>query len=457
MIAPRQLPLPGLSCYDQAFLWNKKTSSLRSFPMIAGCPEAEVLLCRDTDRSLYRDPEREAMGLPPPLQLYAGVSDPAWNRWPTLAGPYACVSPVHGQGKNQSESVVALNPKTSVILDSGAFSDMSGQKNLLGQPVAFHHRLSFEEALNRQYSHMHKYRYEGKVEALATYDVLIGEHIETSAETSAQWQPEEVLFAIEETIRAAAFLDAHRNGRGCVMTVQGQTPEQYLFCTEQILPYVRDGDMIGLGGWGGIGRSPKQLLPVFRATIRTVLPMLARAGIKRIHLWGVCHAQALGELLWLADREKIQISTDSAMPALRPSFADWGYAEWHDRGYRQWMPPLHLQEALQGKVELLFDEADDEVMSWHDHLTHDEVKRDGLPAHMRWMLDETLVASYWQQVLASERSQRPLVYDQVQAYDGSWVYVIRARGAHQIEHVYQVRSWLANLHRTDWYRAPYNA
>jgi hypothetical protein len=421
-----------------------------------GWQEATVLLHRDSDRSLYHDPARIALGLPPSLQLYAGVSDPAWNRWPTLAGPYVCVSPVYGQGKNKSESVVALNPDTSVLLDSGAFSDTCGQKNVLGQRVAFQHRLSFEEALDRQYHHMHKYGYDDQVESLASYDVLIGEHSLDSNAPNTQWDPHEVTFAISETIRAASFLDAHRNGRACIMTVQGKTPEQYLYCTEHILPYVRAGDMVGLGGWGGIGHAGTRLLPVFRATMRLVLPVLGQAGVRRIHLWGVCHARALGELLWLADREKIQVSTDSAMPALRPSFAEWGYGEWRDRKYREKVPPLHLSEELQREAVLSFDEADDDIMAWHYHLTHDDeaAREHSLSEDMAWILDEEIVAQYWQDVLASAHSDIPAVYDQVKAYDGSWVDVIRARGAHQIEHVYQVRCWLAQLHRTHWYHLP---
>jgi len=66
-----------------------------------------------------------------------------------------------------------------------------------------------------------------------------------------------------------------------------------------------------------------------------VLPFLGSEGVRRIHLWGVCYAPALGELLWLCDQWNIQLSTDSIGPQVRPVRGRWGYAEWTDTHYQR--------------------------------------------------------------------------------------------------------------------------
>lgn len=54
----------------------------------------------------------------------------------------------------------------------------------------------------------------------------------------------------------------------------------------------------------------------FWVTCRRVLPLIADAGIRRVHIFGVMYRPALGGLLWLADRHGLAVSTDSSGPVL---------------------------------------------------------------------------------------------------------------------------------------------
>jgi hypothetical protein len=189
-----------------------------------------------------------------------------------------------------------------------------------------------------------------------------------------------------------------------------------------------------------------------------LMPFFARERVKRFHLWGMCYPLALGEVLWLADQFGIEVSTDSAMPALRPNNGEWGYGEWRDASYGARFADIdiHLPKDALEEAVLDFDEADDDIMAMHYRLTQDEDEEYAeellCNEHLRWMLDEELIEQYWQGVLASVRGALSNVYDSVKAYDGSFVPVLRARGAHRIEHVFQVRAFLAHLHQTRWYR-----
>ncbi len=85
----------------------------------------------------------------------------------------------------------------------------------------------------------------------------------------------------------------------------------------------------------------KQIMPIFRETMRTLISFLGREGVKQVHIWGVCYAPALGELLWLCDEWGIALSTDSAGPSYRPAKGSWGYAEWIDPTYTR--PPVETR------------------------------------------------------------------------------------------------------------------
>lgn len=262
------------------------------------------------------------------IRLYCGVAEDDWNGEPVRVGSFACISPVYGRTlRTKRVNSVKITPETRLILqDSGAFCDGPGQ------------RLSFAAALARQQRHAARFDYDWRLSWRASYDVLIDEHRDSSGQrVKRRWSEREAWEACLETIQAASFLSAHREGIPCILSAQGVSAEQYLKCVQGILPYLRAGDMLGLGGWCILGLRPR-LLPVFRETIHQVIPFVSREGVRHVHLWGCLFAPALGELLWLCDQHGLTLSVDSVGPSLRPVFGRWGYASWHDPAYRR--PPL---------------------------------------------------------------------------------------------------------------------
>ncbi len=126
-----------------------------------------------------------------------------------------------------------------------------------------------------------------------------------------------------------------------MLSAQGISARQYLRCAQRIVPLMEEGDIFGMGGFCITGKYPAQILPVFRETVQVLIPFLGREGVKRVHIWGVCYARALGELLWACDEYGIVLSTDSTGPSIKPAMGEWGYAEWRDPSYRR--PPVEIR------------------------------------------------------------------------------------------------------------------
>ncbi len=296
------------------------------------------------------------------IRFYCGVGgEQFYNHHPVYTGPYACVSPVYGS-TSKKVNRVRIPAGVQVFQDSGAFNDAclllrgsESQMSLMKQ-----HRLSLKEALQRQERHAEQFGYADQIEARASYDVLIDETWSEDASgwlvrQKRRWSEAEAQQAVDETVAAAAYLDRHRNGLACILSAQGVTPRQYLQCAQRLLPYLKPdlGDVFGLGGWCILGRLPS-LLPAFGETMRVLVPFLKREGVKRLHIWGVCFAEALALLLWLCDHDEVGnldeqhallLSTDSVGPSTRPvkknpktGYAEWGYASWRNGRYP--VPPV---------------------------------------------------------------------------------------------------------------------
>lgn len=259
------------------------------------------------------------------IRFYCGTNEQYWNKHPTAPGPYACISPVYGRSaRTKARTRVTVPHDTQIIQDSGAFSDGPGQ------------RLSFAEALDRQQAHAERYGYAQQIEARASYDLLIDEKWHGGTRRKARWSASEADTAVSDTVRAAAYLDQHRApGLPLILSAQGVNAQQYLHCTQRIITHMQQGDILGLGGWCITGLMPAQIMPAFHETMQLLIPFIAREQIGRVHLWGVCYAKALGELLALCDEYGVQLSTDSAGPNIRPNFGRWGYAEWHNPRYQR--------------------------------------------------------------------------------------------------------------------------
>lgn len=250
------------------------------------------------------------------MRLYCGINDVKWNRHPVQPGSHACISPIYGKSeKTKRENRIAVPQKTIVIQDSGAFSD--GIKN----------RLSFSEAFDRQIKHAEKWEYSKQIEARASYDLLIDEMWDEGKRHKRRWSENDAWFAVNETVEAAAFLAKNYSGKR-IQSAQGVAPEQYLMCTHRILEHTDTDDIFGLGGWCISGKMPSQMIPHFSRTIWLVVPIIAKAGIKRVHIWGVMDSEFLGKLLWLCDEFNLELSTDSAGPQMRPVMGEWGYKGW---------------------------------------------------------------------------------------------------------------------------------
>lgn len=284
------------------------------------------------------------------IRFYCGIGEKNFNHHPVYTGPYACISPVtgrggidkHGKPRRQGVNGVAVPDECrEVILDSGAFSDTT------------YHRCSFEEALQRQLAHAHRFNYTEKLSHLASYDVLVDEQDREGMRLKERMGVRVADFAVKQTVLAAEYLISQKprieqqiaHSIGLVLSIQGVTTEQYLRCAEKILPLLDpEKDICGLGGWCILGLQ-RQLLPTFYETMNELIPMLKRHKIKRAHIWGVCFADALGPLLYLCDHQethwdeknRVILSTDSVGPTTRmvkeiknkPGFTSWGYASWH--------------------------------------------------------------------------------------------------------------------------------
>lgn len=263
------------------------------------------------------------------MDFYCGVSDAKWNRHPVRPGPLACISPVYGSSERTARPSRATVPAgTQVLQDSGAFSDGPGQ------------RLTLEQALARQIAHAERYGYASRVTHRASYDVLIDEVWTDGNRSKRRWSVRDADSAVRETVAAARYLAEQPRETKLVLSAQGVDAAQYLECVQEVAPLLESGDVLGLGGWCIIGKLPSVMMPVFRETIRRVIPWAGKQGIKQVHIWGVLYAPALGELLWLCDQHDIKVSTDSAGPVVRVAHGSWGYMGWTKLDYKRPEPEV---------------------------------------------------------------------------------------------------------------------
>lgn len=258
------------------------------------------------------------------IVLYCGIGEREWNKHPVAPGGYGCVSPVKGRSeRTKTYTRVFVPPQTRIIQDSGAFCD--GPQS----------RLSFAKALDRQIRHAEKWGYSEQIEYRASYDLLIDEIWDEGNRHKRRWSESDATSAVKETIAAARYLNQHRSDIPLIQSAQGVTAQQYLECSRGVLSAMQDGDVFGLGGWCIIGKMPRVMMPTFRETILSVIPLIASEGITKAHIWGVIYPKALGELLWMCDQCGIALSTDSAGPCTQPIWGEWGYAEWRDNSYER--------------------------------------------------------------------------------------------------------------------------
>ncbi len=252
------------------------------------------------------------------IRFYCGAGNETTYTQPVDVGGYACISPVYGK-KGKWQSRVSVSADCRVFQDSGAFSD-----NIA-------HRLTFPEAMERQNAHALKWGYADCIEAQASYDLLIDETWTGQLRHKRRWSVADAESAVDITVAAAKWISDHRHLTSTprlILSAQGVDAPQYLRCAERVMPYMREGDVFGLGGWCIIGMMSAVMMPTFNDTLLSVIPFLAREGVKRVHIWGVLYAPALGRLLAMCDKYGLEVSTDSAGPIVRITLGQWGYDDW---------------------------------------------------------------------------------------------------------------------------------
>jgi hypothetical protein len=224
-----------------------------------------------------------------------------------------------------------LDPmRVRVLRESGAFSDPPAR------------RLDPERALARQLSWEARagetWRAPCRARALVTYDRLVDEKWLGARRVKERWTVAEADAAVREAVEAARYLAAQRERlapRRLVLARQGFDAAQYAECVSEVLAVARPDDWIGLGGWCVLGRWQRRWTPVFWATLRAVIPRIAKAGTRHVHVFGVLWLPALGGLVWLADRHGLSVSADSSAPLLAATRPDGRKAGLRAVGWRE--------------------------------------------------------------------------------------------------------------------------
>jgi len=289
----------------------------------------------------------------PDIQFYCGLNEKYWNYHAVSPGTHVCIAPVtsiHVEEKKTGEkrrklvkTQVLIDEKKikHILVDSGAFSDGIELKD--GQIVR-NHRLSFDHALQRQIAHAYDFRYAHLVESLVSYDLLIDEVWQDGERSKQRWSVDAAEFAVEETIKAAQYLSRERRQIDrvfghhvrLVLSAQGVEAEQYARCAAEIVKVMQSDDIFGLGGWCITGLIRHVMLPAAASILPGVFEVLGKAGVKRVHVFGVILPKLLGFLLYLCDLYGIRLSTDSAGPATEPARnGNWGYGSWTNPKYKK--------------------------------------------------------------------------------------------------------------------------
>lgn len=207
--------------------------------------------------------------------------------------------------------------------DSGAFND--APEDRLEPDGALERQLSWEERASAKWCAPYRHA------ALVSYDLMIDEKWIGGRKKKERWDVADADRAVRVTVDAAAYLAGQRERlkpRQLVMATQGVDALQYAECAAGVLAHCAPDDIFGLGGWCILGRE-KKWLPTFWASLRKVLPLVAAKGLSRVHIFGVMWRPALGGLVWLADKHRLAVSTDSAKAA---SDCTWRTASWSQTG-----------------------------------------------------------------------------------------------------------------------------
>ncbi len=199
------------------------------------------------------------------------------------------------------------------IIDSGAFTDVKQANRRLSLGAALDRQLAWEQWASDIWQSE-----PWQASGIVSYDRLIDETWVAGERHKRRWSVQQAESAVVETIDAAHYLASQRQQlapRRLILSCQGVDAAQYEECAIDVLKAATPADWIGLGGWCILGIQ-RSLLPTFWATLYRVLPRIADAGMRHVHIFGVTWFPPLGGLIYLADQYGLTVSTDSTGPVL---------------------------------------------------------------------------------------------------------------------------------------------
>ena len=234
----------------------------------------------------------------------------------------------HGNGWRVSEQVPAGFDTVDItnsclFFDSGAFPELR-----------INRRITPRQSLARQLKQLSKLKKQPAKIWLVSYDRLIKKKLINSSGCKTNcwnsdyyfntWDSNMASLAVDQTVEATEYLHSQRKSLQdytLVQSCQGIDAQQYQLCVEKVLQFCLPGDVLGLGGWCFLGKQ-KHWLPSFWETINRVVPIIANAGITKIHIFGCTWWKKLqgfshtplGSLLWLCDQHGISLSCDGRSP-----------------------------------------------------------------------------------------------------------------------------------------------
>ena len=215
---------------------------------------------------------------------------------PEKYGKYICINPYY--------NVTIKDDSVKFPIDSGAFQDVGTEK-----------RLTFEEALERQLEFEYRVTKSHRpAEAIVSYDRLVDEQFGENGQYKARVSEEDSKIYVQETIDAARFLASKREElapRKLVLSCQGTTVEQYLYCLKEVLKVAKPRDIIGFGGFCIISKS-KVYEEQFYKVIEQAFPLIKKKGIRRVHIFGVGMFRALIQAEICAKLNGITCSYDTS-------------------------------------------------------------------------------------------------------------------------------------------------
>lgn len=337
--------------------------------------------------------------LQPDIEFYCGLNEKYWNHHAVEPGTHVCIAPFTSTEMvdKKTGATKRVLRKTHVLIDgakvkcvmvdSCAFSERVELKDGI---IVVNERLSFNDALQRQIAHAYEFRYAHIVESLVSYDLLIDETWQDGERSKQRWSVKSAEYAVEETIKAAHYLASQRRRIDgafghhvrLILSAQGVEAEQYRRCAEEIVKVMKPDDIFGLGGWCITGLMRHIMLPAAAAILPGVFEVLGKAGVKRVHVFGVIIPGLLGFLLYLCDRHGIFLSTDSAGPCTEPARnGNWGYGSWTDPSYKV-APILDSCRVLDEQENKAPTCTPDTICRGLDRIRHTTLTRDWL-AHFR--------------------------------------------------------------------------